>query len=122
MIFFNSGYSLKEFFTSENLDSEVWLACYLLGFPISIIEALMLKSLTSTISDIAFFVPNAYGVQEGGYVMLGALLGMTPDIALAVSLATRIRELVVLLCLFFARSCPAISPGTVQYSAFGSDS
>jgi len=75
--------------------SEVWLACYLLGFPISILEALMLKSLTSTISDIAFFIPNAYGVQEGGYVMLGALLGMTPDIALAVSLATRIRELVV---------------------------
>jgi len=75
--------------------SEVWLACYLLGFPINIIEALMLKSLTSTISDIAFFIPNAYGVQEGGYVMLGALLGMTPDIALAVSLATRIRELVV---------------------------
>jgi hypothetical protein len=75
--------------------SEVWLACYLLGFPISIIEALMLKSLTSTISDIAFFIPNAYGVQEGGYVMLGTLLGMSPDVALTVSLATRIRELVV---------------------------
>jgi putative membrane protein len=75
--------------------SEVWLACYLLGFPISIIEALMLKSLTTTISDIAFFIPNAYGVQEGGYVMLGALLGMTPEFALAVSLATRIRELLV---------------------------
>ena len=75
--------------------SEVWLGCYLLGFPISFIEALMLKSLTATISDIAFFIPNAYGVQEGGYVMLGALLGMTADLALAVSLATRIRELVV---------------------------
>ncbi len=76
--------------------SEVWLACYLLGFPISLPEVLMLKSLTATISDIAFFIPNAYGVQEGGYVMLGGvLLGMTPDIALAVSLATRIRELLV---------------------------
>ena len=75
--------------------SEVWLACYILGFPISFIEALMLKSLTSTISDIAFFIPNAYGVQEGGYVMLGALLGMTADLALAVSLATRIRELLI---------------------------
>lgn len=75
--------------------SEVWLACYIIGFPISFIEALMLKSLTSTISDIAFFIPNAYGVQEGGYVMLGALLGMTADLALAVSLATRIRELLI---------------------------
>ena len=75
--------------------SEVWLASYLLGFPISMVEALMLKSLSTTISDIAFFIPNAYGIQEGSYVMLGALLGMTADLALAVSLATRIRELVV---------------------------
>ena len=75
--------------------SEVWLACYLLGHPISLAEALMLKSLTSVISDIAFFIPNAYGIQEGGYVMLGTLLGLTPDFSLAVSLATRIRELMI---------------------------
>lgn len=75
--------------------SEVWLACYLLGFPISMLEALMLKSLTSIITDIAFVIPNGYGVQEGGYVMLGALIGLTPEVALTISLATRIRELSV---------------------------
>ncbi len=75
--------------------SEVWLACYLLGHPISLVEALMLKSLTSIITDIAFVIPNGYGVQEGGYIMLGALIGLSPELALAVSLATRIRELVI---------------------------
>lgn len=75
--------------------TEVWLACYLLGHPISIIEALMLKSLTSIITDIAFVIPNGYGVQEGGYVMLGALIGLSPEFSLAVSLATRVRELIV---------------------------
>lgn len=75
--------------------SEVWLACYLLGQPITIIEALMLKSLTSIITDIAFVIPNGYGVQEGGYVMLGALIGLSPEYSLAISLATRIRELMV---------------------------
>lgn len=75
--------------------SEVWLACYLLGQPISLIEALMLKSLTSIITDIAFVIPNGYGVQEGGYVMFGALIGLTPEYSLAISLATRIRELIV---------------------------
>jgi len=75
--------------------TEVWFACYLLGQPVTIIEALMLKSLTSTLSDIAFFIPNAYGVQEGSYIVLGTLLGFTPDFSLAVSLATRIRELLV---------------------------
>ncbi len=75
--------------------SEVWLACYLLGHPIGLIEALMLKSLTSIITDIAFVIPNGYGVQEGGYLMLGALIGLSPEVALTISLATRIRELIV---------------------------
>ncbi len=73
---------------------EVWLAAYLLGFPIGILEALMLKSLSSTLSDAAFFVPNSYGVQEGAFILLGGLIGMPADIALAVSLAIRIREII----------------------------
>jgi putative membrane protein len=73
--------------------SEVWLACYLLGFPISLIEALMLKSLTSIMTDIAFVIPNGYGVQEGGYLMLAPFIGLSPEVALTISLATRIREL-----------------------------
>jgi len=73
---------------------EVWLACYLLGYPVSIIEALILKSLTQIITDIAFVIPNGYGVQEGGFMAIGALMGLTPDVGLAVSLAVRIREVV----------------------------
>ena len=75
--------------------AEVWLAAYLLGHPIGIIEALMLKSLTATLSDAAFVVPNAYGVQEGAYIVLGGLIGLTPEFMLALSLATRIRDVVI---------------------------
>lgn len=75
--------------------AEVWLACYLLGYPISLTEAIMLKCLTATISDIAFVIPNSYGIQEGAFIMVGALLGMSPEMALAVSLAIRIRELII---------------------------
>lgn len=75
--------------------AEVWLAAYLLGFPIGVVEAVMLKSLSSTLSDAAFVVPNSYGVQEGAFVVLGALIGMSADMALAVSLAIRIRELII---------------------------
>jgi putative membrane protein len=73
---------------------EVWLAAHLLGFPIGILEAVMLKSLSSTLSDAAFVVPNSYGVQEGAFIVLGGLIGMPADIALAVSLAIRIREII----------------------------
>lgn len=75
--------------------AEFWLAAYLLGHPIGILEAVMLKSLTNTISDAAFFVPNSYGVQEGALIVLGGLIGLSPDVALAISLATRIREILV---------------------------
>ncbi len=74
---------------------EVWLACYLLGHPIGLLEAMLLKSLTSTLSDIAFVIPNAYGIQEGAFMLIGTLLGLSPDFSLALSLAIRIRELFV---------------------------
>ncbi|MBF8269689.1 MAG: hypothetical protein HW386_1398 [Gammaproteobacteria bacterium] len=74
---------------------ELWLACYLLGIPLNLVEALLLKSLTSTISDVAFIIPNAYGIQEGAYMMVGALLGIKPDLALALSLAIRVREFTI---------------------------
>jgi putative membrane protein len=74
---------------------EVWLAAMLLGFPVGILEALMLKSLSSTLSDVAFVVPNSYGIQEGAFIVLGALVGLEPDAALAISLAIRIREVLI---------------------------
>ena len=73
---------------------EVWLAAYLLGYPVSLAEALLLKSLSSALSDAAFVVPNSYGIQEGAFVVLGGLVGLSPELSLAISLAIRIRELV----------------------------
>lgn len=75
--------------------AEVWVAAYVLGHPITIMEAMFLKALTSTLSDVAFMIPNAYGVQEGAYVVLGAMIGLPADLMLAISLATRIRELFI---------------------------
>jgi putative membrane protein len=75
--------------------AEVWVAAYILGHPISIMEAMFLKSLTSTLSDIAFIIPNAYGIQEGAFIVLGAMIGLPADLMLAVSLSIRIRELII---------------------------
>jgi hypothetical protein len=38
-------------------------------------------------------VPGAMGVQEGGYILLGNLLGIPGEIAFALSLVRRMREL-----------------------------
>ncbi len=77
------------------LTTEVWLAAALMGQGITFWEALMLKSLTGALRGMVFVVPGALGIQEGGYVVLGVLLGISPDLMLAISLATRARELLV---------------------------
>ena len=77
-----------------SLSGEVWLAARLLGHPITIADAVLLKSFTIVARAAAFPVPAGLGVQEGTFVALGALIGLPPDVALATSLATRVREIV----------------------------
>lgn len=74
---------------------EVWLALQFLGHPVSLVNALMLESLGQAIRGIAFAIPGALGVQEGGYVLLGAMIGLDAPTALALSLIKRARELLL---------------------------
>lgn len=73
---------------------EVWLVAWLLGYPIGLADAVMLNSLAVALRSAAFVVPGGLGVQEGGYIMLGALVGLPPDVMLAISLASRLGELI----------------------------
>jgi putative membrane protein len=77
------------------MSGEVWLAAWLMGFPIGLEAAVLLKSLTSAARTVAFAVPGGLGAQEVTLVGVGALVGLSPDLMLAVSLAIRLRELVV---------------------------
>jgi putative membrane protein len=72
---------------------EVWLTTRVLGQPLSLVDSFILESLISGVRGAAFMVPGALGAQEGGTVLFGALLGLPADIALAVSLTKRVREL-----------------------------
>lgn len=74
---------------------EVWLILLFMGHPISVVEALVLETLTQTVRAAAFMMPGAFGVQEAGFMAIGALVGVPPELALAVSLAKRVRELAV---------------------------
>jgi putative membrane protein len=74
---------------------EVWLALHFLGHPVGVGQALLLESLGQAVRTAAFVVPGALGVQEGGYLVLGTALGLAPETALALSLAKRVREVVL---------------------------
>ncbi len=74
---------------------EIWLALYFLGAPVSIADALAVEAVIQALSSSAFLVPSALGIQEGGFLVVGGLLGIAPDISLARALARRARDVIV---------------------------
>ncbi|MEM7226127.1 MAG: flippase-like domain-containing protein [Pseudomonadota bacterium] len=85
----SSVYHLLSWITGAG---EIWLALHFIGVEVSLAEALIIESLSQAIRSAAFVVPGAYGVQEGGFIALGALFGLSPDVALALSLIKRVRD------------------------------
>lgn len=74
---------------------EIWLALHFLGHPISLLDAILLEALAQAVSSAAFIIPAAIGVQEGGFLLFGALIGLGPEVSLALALARRVRDLLI---------------------------
>lgn len=72
--------------------AEIWLALRFMGAPLGFGAVLVIESLLYAIRSVAFAVPNAVGVQEGAYIVLGASFGLTPEVGLALSLLKRARD------------------------------
>jgi putative membrane protein len=72
--------------------AETWIALWFMNHALSAGDVLSLESLVFALRTAAFIVPWAAGVQEGGYVVIGALFGLGPEVALALSLLKRARE------------------------------
>jgi putative membrane protein len=72
---------------------EVWIALLAMDLNPSFLHAFILQTMAYTIRSAAFAVPSGIGVQEGGYVFVGNLLGIPGEAAFALSLVARMREL-----------------------------
>lgn len=72
---------------------EVWYVLRLCGHPVSAGSAVILESMTQALRHVAFFVPAGIGVQEAGLILFGQVLGISGELALAVSMAKRVREI-----------------------------
>lgn len=71
---------------------EVWFALRLCGHPVGASVAIVLESMTQAMRHLAFVIPAGLGVQEAGLVVFGQMLGISSELALAVSMAKRLRE------------------------------
>ena len=74
---------------------EIWLALHFLGHTVSLEKAIMIEALIQATASAAFAVPGAIGVQEAGFVLFGHMLGLSPDIAAALAVIRRCRDLLL---------------------------
>ena len=74
---------------------ETYVAMWALGLHPTLLQALIVEGLAQSAKVVGFAIPGALGVQEGGYLLMGGALGLTPDQALALSLLRRMRELIL---------------------------
>ncbi len=72
-----------------------WLGLRLMGTQVNLGDVIALESLVCAARSAAVFVPNALGVQEGAYALLGPLFGISAELALALSLLKRARDIAV---------------------------
>lgn len=72
---------------------EAYVGLYFMGHAIAWSDALILESIAFALRTAAFVVPARLGIQEGGYILLGAMFGLSPEVALALSLLKRGREI-----------------------------
>jgi putative membrane protein len=73
---------------------EVWLILHFFGSDRGLGPALIIESLGQASKALGFAIPGAVGVQEGGYVVVCGIFGLSPETGLALSLMKRVREVV----------------------------
>jgi putative membrane protein len=97
---------------------EVCLVMHFFGSDIGIGPGLIIESLGQAFKAVGFAVPGAIGVQEGGYVVVCRLLGITPETAIALSLVKRVREAVLgipgLILWHRTEARPAVEPAATN--------
>lgn len=74
---------------------ELWLAVHFMGYEVTLVAATIIESLAQAVRSAGFFIPASLGVQEGGYLLFGTMMGLSPEVALALSLIRRVRQILV---------------------------
>ena len=82
-----------EFVALASAAFEIWWGLRLFDHPVSASASIMLEGLSQAARHLAFVVPGGLGVQEGALVLFGHAIGISTELALAVSALKRMREI-----------------------------
>ena len=75
--------------------TEVWLALFFMGYPVTPLEAVAIEGLGQGTRAAAFVLPGGLGVQDGTLIAVSALFGVPAEVALAMALIKRVPDLVL---------------------------
>ncbi|HSF03445.1 MAG TPA: lysylphosphatidylglycerol synthase domain-containing protein [Solirubrobacterales bacterium] len=73
---------------------ETWVFLWMLGLQTTIVDALLIQAWLALVVRLTAFVPSNIGTLEGGVLMVFAIVGLSPQAALALALLRRVRQLV----------------------------
>ncbi|HEY2401064.1 MAG TPA: lysylphosphatidylglycerol synthase domain-containing protein, partial [Steroidobacteraceae bacterium] len=74
---------------------EIWFVLRLFQHPVDWRAAVAIEGLTQAVRHIAFVIPAGLGVQEAALIMFGRAFGIDAELALALSMAKRLREVLL---------------------------
>lgn len=72
-----------------------WMCYHFLGADINLMEAITIEALVCIVLTIGFLVPASVGIQEGAYVIVGAIFGIDPSLSFGLSILRRARDLII---------------------------
>lgn len=94
---------------------EIYLTLYAMGHPVGIFDSIVIESLVMAARSLGFAVPGALGVQEGGFIVVAGLFGVTPDNAIVLSVIKRAREISVAIPSVIMWQWPTINNKLLKY-------
>jgi glycosyltransferase 2 family protein len=74
---------------------EIWITLTCIGLQPGWGECLVVESLGQAVRSADFAIPGVMGVQEGGFLVIGGLYGIRPEVSLALSLVKRVPDIVL---------------------------
>lgn len=73
--------------------TEVFAIMTLIGHPVSVADAVIVEALAQPMRLAGIVIPGTLGVQEAGGMVIFRLLGLSPELGLALMLLKRVREI-----------------------------
>ncbi len=73
--------------------AEVYVIMALIGHPVGVLDAVVIEALAQPTRLAGILIPGTIGVQEAGGMVIFGLLGLPPELGLAMMLLKRVREL-----------------------------